>query len=153
MATPVTGNRGDIVVQVELDPASLPGVFTNLCGVTSASFSVNNEVISFKVGDCDDWSEAVQTVKNYGALDASISISTTWTADQHPHMLKWVLEQKKLNTRLAYPNATTGQVSSIDCVGLMEGLELADIGNVDGNPQTEDLTIQCSGGITPTYAT
>ena len=54
MALPVTGTRGDIVVQVELDPVGAAGVFTNVCGVTSAQFSVNNEVIEFKVGDCDD---------------------------------------------------------------------------------------------------
>jgi len=152
MALPVVGTRGDIIVLVEFDPVGAAGIFTNACGVTNASFQINNEVINFKVGDCDDWSLAVQTVKNYGALDASLSIDSTWTLDTDKEMLAWALEQKTLNVRLSYPNAAnTGQVSRVDFSALLETYSIDGIGNVDGNPQTQTLNLQLSGEITPTY--
>lgn len=150
MALPVTGTRGSIVVQVELDPVGAAGTFTNVCGVTNAQFSIQNEVIEFKVGDCDDWSLAVQTVKNYGATNVSMTIDAQWTADTDVQMLTWARTQQQLNVRLLYPSATTGQVSTLDGVALMEGYNVDGIGNTDGNPQTTQLSLQYSGGVTPT---
>ncbi|MEO0343016.1 MAG: phage tail tube protein [Pseudomonadota bacterium] len=155
MALPVTGTRGDIVVQVEFDPVGAAGTYTNACGVTSASFEISNDIISFDVGDCDDWSASVQKVKNYGAQDVTMSIDATWSAAQHVQMIDWAsrnINEGQLNLRLLYPNATTGQVSMIDGLALMETLTLDNVGNVEGNPQTENISLQFSGGITVTKA-
>ncbi|MBL4761718.1 MAG: hypothetical protein JKY93_03350 [Gammaproteobacteria bacterium] len=152
MAYAKVGQRGDIVVQVELDPDGQPGVFTSLCAVTGASISISNEIISVKTSDCADWSAAIQTVKQYGATDASMTIDANWTAESDKDMLQWSLLQKSLRTRLLYPNATSGLVANIDGVALMEGYSTDGIGNEDGNPQTQSLSLQFSGLIVPAYA-
>ena len=85
-------------------------------------------------------------------MNGSISLDAYWTAATHKLMVTWALEQKHYNTRLAYPNAITGLISAIDSVALLESFELGDIGNVDGNPITQNITLQLSGAITPSFA-
>lgn len=151
MATPDLGTRGDIVVQVEFDPVAQPGVFTNVCGVTNATFTMNNEVIATKVGDCDDWGAAVQTARTYAAQDVTIDIDAQWVATTYRFMFDWANLQQTLNVRISFPNATSGQLQFVDGAAVMATKTLDGIGNVDGNPQTASVSLQYDGGIVPTY--
>ncbi len=147
MSLPDTGDRGDIVVQVEFDPVNLPGVYTNWCGATGFNLQITNEVTSQKVGDCDNWGLPIQNQKNYGAQNVTASMDATWTAATHLHTSDWALNQKKLRTRIHFPNALAGQVERYDGVGLLTGLTLDGVGNVEGQPQTESVSLEYSGGL------
>ena len=81
-----------------------------------------------------------------------MSIDAQWTADTDVQMLNWSLQQQRLNTRLLYPNATTGQVATLDGLALMEGYNVDGIGNVEGSVLTTQLSLQYSGTVTPTLA-
>ena len=150
MALPKTGSRGDIVVQVEFVAES--GTYVNWCGANGFSFSIANEIIKTNVGDCDDWGLPIQTNKSYGPQDVTASMAATWTAATHAATQAWAFDQEIKNVRVVFPNATTGQVSQYDGAALLSGLDLAEIGNTDGNPQTETVNLEFDGAIARTIA-
>jgi hypothetical protein len=152
MAKPVLGKLGDIIVEVEFDPVGAPGVYTAWCGATSASLSIKNDIVATKVIDCADLTAVVQTEKLYGAQDVSISIDANWTAATHKEAVDWALNQKSLNVQVRYPNAASGQPSTLTGIALIEGLDLGEIMNPDGNPQSQQVSLQFSGGVTAVNA-
>lgn len=147
MATPVLGTRGSIVVQVEFDPDGAAGTYTNWCGTTGFSFNIANEVISTNVGDCDDWGLPIATNKSYGPQNVTASMEASWTAAVHAETSDWALNQKTLNVRILFLDAVAGQVANYDGAALLSGLDLGNIGNTDGTPQTESVTLEFSGAI------
>lgn len=152
MAIPALGSRGDIVVAVEFDPVGAPGVYTNWCGATNISFEVSNEVITQNVGDCDDWGLPVQTNRSYGPQGVTMNFDATWTAAQHTLTTDWAFNQRTLNVQVNFPNATTGNVSQYGGAALLSSMSLGNIGNTDGNPQTETVALEFSGAVTRTLA-
>ncbi len=153
MALPITGGRGSAVVQVEWDPTGAPGVFPNWCGAKNFSLNIDNEIQSEKVGDCADWSAPVVTVKEYSGQNITATMDATWTADTHKDTSAWALQQKKLNVRIHFPGAVTGEVEFYDGVAMLQGLGLSEIGNVDGNKTAESITLEFDGTLTVTSKT
>lgn len=153
MALPVTGGRSAAVVSVEFDPDGSPGVFTNWCGAKNLSITIDNEIQTEKVGDCSDWSAPVVTVKEFSGQNITASMDATWTADQHAQTSDWALSQLRRNIRITFPNATVGQVSSYEGAGMLQNLQLGEIGNVDGNKISETIAIEIDGTLTRTLAT
>jgi len=152
MALPVTGGRSAAVVQVEFDPVGAPGVFTNWCGAKNFSLSIQNEIQSEKVGDCDDWTLPVVTVKEYSGQNITATMDATWTSATHLLTSAWALEQQKLNVRVQFPDAATGEVEFYDGLAMLSGLDLGEIGNVDGNKISENVSLEFDGTLTVTAA-
>lgn len=152
MALPVTGGRSAAVVQVEFDPVGAAGVYTNWCGAKNFSLSIQNEVQSEKVGDCDDWAAPVVTVKEYSGQNITATMDATWTSATHRLTGDWALTQKKLNVRINFPGAGTGEVEFYDGLAMLSGLDLGEIGNVDGNKITENVSLEFDGTLTSTPA-
>lgn len=150
MALPKTGGRSAAVVMVEFDPTGAPGVYTNWCGAKNFSLSIQNEIQSEKIADCDDWSLPVVTVKEYSGQDVTASMDASWAAATHKLTSDWVLNQKKLNVRVHFPGAVIGEVEYYDGLALLAGLDLAEIGNLDGNRITENVSLEFDGGVTAT---
>lgn len=150
MALPKTGGRGAAVVMVEFDPVTSAGIYTNWCGAKNFSLSIQNEVQSEKVGDCDDWSAPVVTVKEYSGQNITASMDGTWTSATHAKTSDWALNQKKLNVRIHFPDALAGEIEYYDGVAMLAGLDLGEIGNVDGNKITESVSLEFDGKLTTT---
>jgi hypothetical protein len=147
MAKPKTGGRAAAVVMVEFDPVGAAGVYTNWCGAKNFSLTVDNEIQSEKVGDCDDWSAPITSQKEYAGQDVSASMDATWTSATHKQTADWALDQMKLNVRVHFPDAIAGEIEYYDGVCLLKGLTLAEIGNVEGNKITENVTLEYDDGI------
>ena len=150
MTTPDIGDRGDIVVQVEFDPTGAAGVYTNWCGATNFGFKIANEINKTVVGDCDDWGLPLVNKKSYGAQDVTANMDATWTAATHAKTQDWALSQLKKKVRILFPNATSGQVSMYDGTALLAGLDLDGIANLTGDSQTETVSLEFDGAVTPT---
>lgn len=148
MAYPTTGGRGDAVVSVDWTNS---GTFTNWCGANNFSLNVANEITSTPVGDCDDWTAPVQNQKSYGPQNITASMDATWSSATHAKTSDWALNQKTLPVRITFPNASTsGEVAQYDGDAMLTGLDLANIGAVDGSKITEAITLEFDGGVTPT---
>lgn len=150
MALPQTGGRGAAVVMVEFDPTGNAGVYTNWCGAKNFSLSIQNEIQSDKVGDCQDWDLPVATLKEYSGQNITASMDATWASATHALTSDWALNQKKLNVRIHFPGAQTGEVEYYDGLALLGGLDLGEIGNVDGNKITESINLEFDGRLTST---
>lgn len=150
MALPVTAGRADIVVQVEWDPVGAPGVYINWCGTTSSALNISNEVKETKVGDCDDWSAAVQTIREYSGQNITMTMDATWARSVYSKTLDWALNQKKLNVRIQYLLAQSGDVEFLDGLALLSELANDAIGNLEGDSVTERVSLGFSGVLTPT---
>lgn len=149
MTLPKTGGRGAAVVMVAFDPAA-PTVFTNWCGAKGFSLSIDNEITSEKIGDCDDWSAPIITVKEYSGQNITASMDATWSSATHKKTSEWALDQLKLPVRIHFPGALTGEVEYYDGKALLGGLNLGDIGNVDGNKISESITLEFDGKLAVT---
>jgi Phage tail tube protein len=150
MALPKTGGRSAAVVMVEFDPVGATGVFTNWCGAKNFSLSIQNEIQSEKVGDCNDWSLPVVTVKEYSGQDITASMDATWTGATHQRTSAWALNQLKLNVRIHFPGSEVGEVEYYDGLAMLSGLDLGEIGNVDGNKISESISLEFDGKLTVT---
>lgn len=150
MSLPKTGGRGAAVVMVCYDPVGNPTVFTNWCGAKNFSLSIDNEIQSEKVGDCEDWSKPVVTVKEYSGQNITASMEATWTSATHKETSAWALEQKKLPVRIHFPGAAVGEVEYYDGVAMLQNLTLGEIGNVEGNKITEAVNLDFDGTISRT---
>jgi len=150
MALPETGGRKDAVVMVEFDPVGAAGTYTNWCGANSIRFEIANETKSQKVGDCDDWTAPVQELVNYSGQSVRMNVDASWTGATHAKTSDWALNQKKLKTRVHYPNALVGEVEYYDGTALLTGLTNDGIGNVEGDVISESVSLVFDGGVTPT---
>lgn len=146
MAKPTLAYRGDVIVMVAFDPAQ-PDTFTNFCGATGISLEITNEIISEKIGDCDDWSAVIETVKAYGGQDAKASFNGKWAKQNHSKVLRWVVDQMKLPVRIHFVNVEVGEVEYIDGTALATSTDLGEIGNVDGNSISRNLSVEFDGTV------
>jgi hypothetical protein len=135
---------------VEFDPVGSPGTYINWCGAKNFSLNIENEIQNEKVGDCADWSLPVVTQKEYSSQTVTATMDATWTAATHKETGAWALEQKTLKVRVHFPNALTGEVEYYDGDAMLSGLSLAEIGNVDGNKVSENVSLEFDGTLTVT---
>ncbi len=152
MTTPDIGGRGDCVVKVAFDPLA-PTTFTNWCGATAFNLNISNEFSDNKVGDCDDWSAPVVTLKAPAGQNITGSMEATWSPTQHKTVADWVLDQTLLPVQIVFPNATVGQISMYEGEAYLEGLDVAGIGNLDGNAISESVSLTFNGTLERTVAT
>jgi len=153
MALPKTGGRSAAVVMVEFDPVGETGVYTNWCGAKNFTLTVDNEIQSEKLGDCEDWSAPILTVKEYSGQNITASMDATWTAATHKLTSEWALGQKKLNVRVHFPGAILGEVEYYDGVAMLSSLALGEIGNLDGNKISESISLEFDGKLEVTAKT
>jgi len=150
MALPTRAGRGDIVLMVNW--AGTGTTFTNFCGASGITLTLNNEIQSENVGDCLDWTLPVVVVKEYGAQNASATINGTWAAENNDDVLLWALEQKKLPVRIHFVNAAVGKIEYLDGVAMLASTDISDIGNVTGAKVSRALQIEFDGPLTPELA-
>lgn len=150
MATPKTGGRAAAVVMVEFDQAGAPGVYTNWCGAKSFSLTIDNEIQSEKIGDCDDWSAPIVTEKEYAGQDVKASMDASWAGSMHKNTSDWALNQLKLKVRVHFPDAAVGEVEYYDGTALLQSLNLGDIGSVEGAKITESISLEFDGKLLAT---
>jgi hypothetical protein len=146
MSEPNLAYRGDIVVMVAFDPAK-PNDFINFCGSTGISLEITNEIVSEKVGDCQDWSAKVKVLKKYGAQDAKATFNGKWAKQNHSKVLRWAVDQMELPVRVHYVGVAAGEVEYLAGKALCTSTDLGDIGNLEGNSVTRNLSIEFNGGI------
>lgn len=151
MALPTRAFRGDIVVMVNW--AGTGTTYTNFCGATGGTLTVSNEIRSEQVGDCDDWSAPIQTLKKPGAQNWTMSIDGTWAAQNNRQVIDWAVNQTLLPVRVHFVNAVTGQYEYFDGDAYLSGLDISGIGNITGDAVTRSIQIEFDGTPELTLAT
>ena len=145
MALPKGAGRGDIVIAVDFTGDS---TFVNWCGARNVSLSIANEIGSTKVGDCEDWSAPAVTSKFYSGQDVTMTVDATWAKSMHLKTFNWAKRQEVHAVRISYPNASVGEIDHIEGGrALLGGFEMGEIGNLDGNLVTENVTLEFDGGL------
>ena len=152
MTLPNIGTRKDAVVMIAFDTNS-PSTFTNACGCKNFNIDVNNEIHSEKVGDCEDWEKPIETLKSYSAQNVTASMDATWSSKTHVKMSAWAMNQLYLPVRIHFPFAASGEIEYYDGVALLTSLNIANIGNTDGAPITESISLEFDGGLQETLKT
>jgi hypothetical protein len=77
-------------------------------------------------------------------------MDATWTSATHKETGDWALSQKTLAVRIHFPNAATGEVEYYDGNAMLASLSLGEIGNVDGNKISENVSLDFDGTLTVT---
>lgn len=132
MALPQRHYRGDIVVMVDWTATGGVGAtWTNFCGATSVSLSVDNAVQEETVADCDDWTLPPQNVAEYGAQTWNITINATLAKQNRDKILRAAKDQVLLPIRIHIVGATTGEVEYIDGAIILPTMTIDNIGNTD----------------------
>lgn len=132
MALPNRHYRGDIVVMVDWTATGGVGAtWTNFCGATNVTLTVDNAVQEEVVADCDDWTLPPQNVVEYGAQSWTISIDGTLAAQNRDKLLRAAKDQVLLPIRVHIVGAITGEVEYIDGAIILPSLSIGNIGNVD----------------------
>lgn len=153
MALPEKHYRGDIVVMV--DWAATDGVgttWTNFCGATSVTLTIDNAVQEEVVADCDDWTLPPQNVAEYGAQTVSISINATLAKQNRDKLLDAALDQKHLPIRVHIVGAATGETEYLDGAIILPTLSIDNIGNVEKQAVTATINGRFKDGVTRTPA-
>ena len=112
MALTTRAFRGDIVVMVNWSGTG--STYTNFCGATGGTLTVSNEIRTEQVGDCDDWSAPIQTLKKPGAQNWTMSIDGTWAAQNNRQVIDWAVDQTLLPVRVHFVNAPAGDYEYFD---------------------------------------
>lgn len=132
MALPQRHYRGDIVVMVDWTATGGVGAtWTNFCGATSVSLSVDNAVQEETVADCDDWTLPPQNVAEYGAQTWTITINATLAKQNRDKILRAAKDQALLPIRIHIVGAATGEVEYIDGSIILPSMSIDNIGNTD----------------------
>lgn len=132
MALPERHYRGDIIVMVDWTATGGVGAaWTNFCGATSVSLTVDNAVQEEVVADCDDWTLPPQNVAEYGAQSWSITINGTLAKQNRDKILRAAADQVLLPIRVHIVGATAGEVEYIDGSLILPSLTIDNIANVD----------------------
>lgn len=153
MAVPVLHKRGDIVVMTAWNEAS-PTTFTNFCGATGISLSIDNAVSETVVGDCEDWNLPTTTIAAYGAQTVTMTINAQLARSNRDKLLRWAKDQLYVPIRVHIVDAATGEVEYIDGVGMLPTLGIENIGSTDTAAiVTTTLSIRFENGVEFTDAT
>ena len=141
MALPQRHYRGDIIVMVDWTATGGVGAtWTNFCGATSVSLTVDNAVQEEVVADCDDWTLPPQNVAEYGAQTWTITINATLARQNRDKILRAAKDQIVLPIRIHIVGAETGEVEYIDGPLLLPTMAIDNIGNTDKQAVTLTLT-------------
>lgn len=152
MAIPNLQYRKDMVVMVAWTPAT-PAVFTNWCGASGISLSINNAISEQTVADCDDWSLPAQVIRAYGAQSVTATVNASLTRTGRDQLIRSAHAQRELPIRFHLIDASTGEIEYIDGVGLLPTLNIENIGSTDDNAViTYTLEISFKDGIELTNA-
>lgn len=150
MAIPQLLRRGDMIVMVDWTAS---GTFTNFCGATGISLSIENALAETATGDCEDWSLPVQTLVAYGAQTSTMTINAQLARSNLGRLLAWAKDQMEVPVRVHIVEAAAGTVEYIDGVGLLTTQNIEGIGNTDNAPLTQTLNIRFKEGVEFTNAT
>lgn len=146
MAIPELSYRGDVVVMAALDPAA-PTVFTNFCGATGITLSIENAVTEETVGDCEDWTLPPVVVVAYGAQTVNMTINAQFARSNRDKLLRWAKDQLLIPLRVHLVDAAAGEVEYIDGVGMLPSFGLDGIGNTTGAALTSTLNVRFKSGV------
>jgi hypothetical protein len=147
MALPTRAYRGDIVVMVATNTTA-PYTYAALCGATSVTLTISNEITSERVADCQDWTLPPQTIKGYGAQNVTATVNGIWARENHERMLNWAASQEKLPVRFSFANVGAGETQYIDGIAMLSEFGLDNIGNVDGNAVARTISLEFDGSPT-----
>ncbi len=146
MATPQLGYRGDVVVAAAFDPAS-PTTYTNFCAATNITLTLNNDILSEKVGDCDDWAIPVTVVKSYGAQNATMSFTGQWSKQNNSTILRLSLDQLVLPIMIEFVGVPSGEIQYLKGEAFISSIDMGQIGNVEGNAISRNMSLEFSGAL------
>ena len=148
MALPERHYRGDIIVMADWTATDGNGVaYTNFCGATSVSLSLDNAVQEETVADCDDWSLPPQNVAEYGAQTWNISINATLAKQNRDLILRSAADQRLLPVRIHIKDAPAGQIEYIDGALILPSMTIDNIGNTDKQAVTLTITGRFANGV------
>ena len=152
MAIPNLQYRKDLVVMVAWN-ATTPAVYTNWCGATGISLSINNNISEQTVADCEDWSLPAQIIRAYGAQSVTATINASLTRAGRDALIRAALDQRELPIRFHLIDADAGEIEYIDGIGLLPTLSIDNIGSTDDNAViTYTLNISFKDGVELTNA-
>lgn len=116
--------RKDLVVMADWVTPVADGAtytFTNWCGATSISLSIDNQIQETTVAPCDDWSLPAVVIAAYGSQTVSATVNAQFTRSGRDQLIRGLLAQKELPMRFHLIEAESGEVEYIDGVGLISG--------------------------------
>ena len=148
MALPERHYRGDIIVMADWTATDGIGVaYTNFCGATRVSLSMDNAVQEETVADCDDWSLPPQNVAEYGAQTWNITINATLAKQNRDLILRAAADQRLLPVRIHIKDAPAGQIEYIDGALILPSMTIDNIGNTDKQAVTLTITGRFANGV------
>lgn len=151
MSLPQLLYRGDAVVMAAWTPAT-PEVWTNFCGATGISLSIENAVTEEQVGDCDNWKLPAQTVVAFGAQTVTMTINAQFARSTRDKLLRWAKDQKLIPIRVHMVDAASGEVEYIDGIGMLPSTNIEGMGNTTGAALTTTLNVRFKNGVEFTNA-
>lgn len=114
------------LVLLKVGDGGTPETFANLCGVTTRSISINNNVVDVSTPDCTTPSNPVAYAGDYGIQQVSLSGEGRYTdTADHTVLANASVNQSKPNMQIVVPGWGTfeGQalIESYEISGEMEG--------------------------------
>lgn len=89
MAYATTSDYASTALSVEIDPVGDPGTYSNLCGITSWSYTENTNLDETEVPDCSDLTKPLQIERAVRSTGATASCSGVWSLASHQKILDW----------------------------------------------------------------
>jgi Phage tail tube protein len=144
MAAPKTLKFADFPVYVEFVPSS--GVYTLVCGIASRGITNKTNIKTDEVPtDCTNETLPATVSKAPQSKDSSISGSGKYARQSHKLLWDWWNNGTRLNVRIGYVGANTGEISALEGPAYLTQLDHS----VEiGATLTCDITIDFDG--TPT---
>jgi hypothetical protein len=141
MAAPKTLKFADFPIYVEFVPGS--GIFTLVCGIVSRGITRKTNIKTDEVpSDCTDETKPAVVTKAPQSKDISISGSGKYARQSHKLLWDWWNNGTKLNVRVGFAGANTGEISSEEGAGYLTQLDHS----VEiGSTMTSDMTIEIDG--------
>lgn len=150
MAYPVLQKRGDIVLKTDFTGGATP-TYTNFCGATQISMSVDNAVSETQVGNCEDWRAPIKTVAAYQSQTVTVSINAHLSIGNRSRLIRWGVDQLVIPLQFLIVNAEVGEIEKIEGLGMLPGLNVDNIfSTADGATVTAALNIRFQDGVTLT---
>lgn len=141
MSVPVRKFRGDVVIKMDLDATDGVGVnYTPVCGATSGSINLQNEIRDESHGDCVDWSAPIQTLTSYGKQSWSLNAAVTLAKSNYDKLMKAAARQLEVPVMVHITDAEVDQLEFIEGVLMFESLAWEGLGNVEGAALTSSLS-------------
>lgn len=147
MARAQTEKFHEMTLEVETSPGS--GIYARLCGLNSRTLSMQHNLETTEVPDCDDESLPAQVERAVISSEATISATGVWAAQSHGAISDWFLAAQYRNIRIYHAQALAGTPQYYTGPALLTQIEYT---AARGNKVEATMEIQFDGLPTVTDA-